>query len=283
MVKTLLLFDFNNILIKGTAKLPYLSHEGMCTSGVYGMLNQMVKYINIHTPSFVFVCNDSPPYYRKELFPDYKLKKGEPSQQMKELFMRVNESREYCKDILNRMNIPILEEKGFEADDMMAFVIKRYHKEFDKIIIVSNDSDLYQLLIHRNVLMDKGSKGGIYSHRELKKEFDITPDKWIEVLSIAGSHNAVPSIKKGIGEKTAIKIIKDNKIYNEIFQKYRKDIILRAKLATLPFEHLSIDIPEINDHKKRKGLMKNFILYIKRKYGIQGNENYEKAFRRFLI
>ena len=283
MKNVLLLLDFNNILIKGTAKMPYLSHEGKCTSGIYGMLNQMVKYINLYSPDFVFICNDYPPYHRKELFSGYKQKKGEMPKSMLDLFSRVHESREYCRDVFNRMNIPVLEEKGFEADDMIALAIKKYHKEFKKIVIVSNDSDLYQLLVYQNVLMDKGPKGGIYSHRELKKDFGILPEQWIDVLSIAGSHNAVPSIKKGVKEKTAIKIMKDEKMYSELLQEYKEEIKLRKRLARLPFENLSIPILEISEHKKRKGLMRNFTLYLKRKYGIvQGNENYEKAFKRFL-
>jgi DNA polymerase-1 len=274
----------NNIVIRGMATLPYLSHQEKFTSGVYGMLSQMAKYITLHSPSFVFMCNDHPPYFRKDLYPRYKYKgDGEPDEKIKQMIIRLNESRPYCNDVLRRLCIPVLDEEGFEADDMIAGVVKKYHRVFDKIVIISNDSDLYQLLVYENVLMNKGKKGGIYTHKQLKREFGITPKQWIEVLSIAGSHNAVPSIsyKERLGPKTAIKIIKNSAEYSVVFQKYREEILLRARLATLPFE--TVDIPDLRQFKKvRKGKYKNFAVYLRRSYGIMENETFAKAFRRFF-
>jgi DNA polymerase-1 len=279
--KKLLLFDMNNILIKGISKLPYLTHKEKCTTGVYGLLTQMSKYILQHEPTQVVVCNDYPPYVRKELFPLYKYKdRSKDTEQQKKMFQILNESRPYCREILAKLNIPIFEKEGYEADDVIAAIIKKYNKEFSKIVILSNDSDLYQLLGFHNVIMDMG-KTGLYSHRELRKEFDIEPSQWLEVLSLAGSHNAVPPIRKGIGQKTAIKILKDSFLLAKEFKEHKKDILLRGNLARLPFE--PIDIPNLISSLSQGEKLStvNFINFCKRKYGIEIKERLLIFARRF--
>ncbi len=281
--KILLLCDCNNLIIRGMSVIPPLSYQNKFTGGVYGFLNQICRYILIHAPIQVIVCDDSPPYYRKELYKDYKkrvIPKTEKEREKKEeMFFKLGESRGYCFEVLDKLNIPLLRKEGFEADDVIATIVKNYHDKYSKIVIISNDSDLYQVLNHRNVLMDKG-KTGLYSFRELIREYNITPDQWINVLSLAGSHNAVPPIEKGIGVKTAIKIMNDKEKLNETYKKHKQAIILRAQLGKLPFEPFTIEF-EL-EHRKKK-LFKNFIIYLKRKYGIEATDSMNKTFKGFLI
>lgn len=278
--KTILLFDMNNIIMRGMGSIPYLSYNGKFTSGLYGTISQMAKYTLVHEPDYIVICNDAPPYYRKELFPDYKKRTKERTEKDEEIYSNLKESREYCHSVMGFLKIPIVQCKGFEADDMIACLVKAYQDK-NKIIIISNDSDLYQLLSNPNVIMDKG-KSGLFSLRELKRDYGITADRWIEILSIAGSHNAVPPIKKGIGVKTALKIIKNKENYKDIFKKYKNDIILRSKLAMLPFEPIALLEDEIFSGERSHIPFEKFKTYLRRNYGIEMNLSFEKFFRRIL-
>jgi hypothetical protein len=96
-------------------------------------------------------------------------------------------------------------------------------------------------------------------------------------LSLAGSHNAVPPIRKGIGNITAIKILKDKKKLAEEYKNYKKDILIRSKLAMIPFDPIEISKLE----NKKETSITNFKNYCNRKYGIKIEENSVKFARRF--
>ena len=104
-MKSLMLFDLNNLLIRGMAKLPYLSYNGVFTSGVFGLLNQMAKYILIHKPDNVIFCCDYPPYKRRQLFPNYKNRTKERTIEQEEFFTNVSISRAMCIDMLEKISI----------------------------------------------------------------------------------------------------------------------------------------------------------------------------------
>lgn len=274
----LLLCDLNNLLIRGMSKLPYLSHKGIFTSGIYGLLMQMARYVLVHEPDCVIVCNDSPPYKRKDIFPEYKRRPDRVLTQEGELFMAtLSLSREICFDALEHLNIPVYSQKGYEADDIMAKIIQDKHSQFKKIIIVSNDSDLYQLLQYKNVFIDKG-KTGMYSYNQFKSDFGIEPKDWVDILSIAGSHNAVPPVKKGIGQKTALKIFNDKNKLTELSRMFESEIQLRKRLAILPFDNfkLSYDLPQKIYNSKA------FSSWLYRKYGIESSLNLEKMYKILL-
>jgi len=274
-MKSLMLFDLNNLLIRGMAKLPYLSYNGVFTSGVFGLLNQMAKYILIHKPDNVIFCCDYPPYKRRQLFPNYKNRTKERTIEQEEFFTNVSISRAMCIDMLEKISIPVYSIKGYEADDIMAKIIKDKHKLYERIIIVGNDSDLFQLLQYRNVCIDRG-KQGMYSYDQFKKDFGIEPEEWVEILSLAGSHNAVPPIKKGIGERTAIKIFKDKREFNAILSEFKNEIELRRRLAVLPFDDFCLPYPTF---KKAPYSIKAFQIWLERKFGIRFSSNLERMYK----
>ena len=277
-MKKIMLGDFQNLLIRGMSKLPYFSHNGIFTSGLYGLLTQMARYALVHEPDIIFMCNDYPPYKRKEIFPDYKRKANvERTKLDEEFFASLSISRTICMEVLKRLGIPVLMRQGFEADDIMAKVAQVYSPKVEKIIIVSNDSDLYQLLKYRNVYMDKG-KTGMYSYTQFKKEYVIEPKDWVNVLSIAGSHNAVPPIKKGIGQKTALKMLSRESKYEELFTSHAKEIELRKNLARLPYEDFELVVEE----NKKRYTYSNFSVWLRRKYGIEVNLSLDKMFKMLL-
>jgi 5'-3' exonuclease len=152
---------------------------------------------------------------------------------------------------------------GFEADDLIAQITKTYHDQ--KIVIISTDEDLYQLL-SENVSMYSIKKKQLYTEHNLWKDHRIIPKEWGEVKAIAGcTTDCIPGIEH-VGEVTACKYITkklpvSQKTYKAI--KDGKSIIERnRKLVVLPLE----GTPSINLESKEKLNLKGFIT-ISQRYG----------------
>lgn len=228
-MKTLLLFDFNNQLFKAIATQQQLSFAGKFTGGIFGFINQFTKNLKLHQPTSVAVCMDAPPYLRKDFFPEYKA-----DRKKNDLFSpeNIKESVEFCNEFLNLLNVPVFKELGHEADDLFAYICKQYHKEFDKIVIVSSDDDLSQLFIYRNVYLQKKDK--LYGYSDFVKEYQIEPDDWYKVTAMSGGHNNLKGIP-GIGVVKAIKALRENR-YSQIYDLNKELMGKYLKLAKIPFE-----------------------------------------------
>lgn len=227
--RVLLLFDFSNCLFKAIATMQQLSFAGKFTGGVFGFINQFIKNLKLHQPTAVAVCMDAPPYLRKDFFPEYKA-----DRKKNDLFSpeNIKESVEFCNEFLDLLNVPIFKELGHEADDLFAYICKQYHKEFDKIVIVSSDDDLSQLFIYRNVYLQKKNK--LYGYKDFVQEFQIEPEDWYKVTAMSGGHNNLKGLP-GIGVVKAIKVLRENK-YAQIYDSNKEMMGKYLRLAKIPFE-----------------------------------------------
>jgi 5'-3' exonuclease len=101
---------------------------------------------------------------------------------------------------------------------------------------MSNDSDFYQLLLQPNIFLARTA--GLYGRAQFEKEFiQMHPDEWPRIMALKGSHNGVPGIK-GVGGKTALKIVMNGITDEEIEKRYKhspEEIKLRTALARFPF------------------------------------------------
>ena len=126
---------------------------------------------------------------------------------------------------------------GLEADDIIAMVTKLYK---GKKMIVSSDTDLYQLL-DEDTSMYKSTRKEIYTSKDFEEEWDIKSTLWPLVKAIAGcATDNVAGITKGLGEKTAIKFLKrekiNEKIRKEICTKGKEIVKKNLRLVLLPFD-----------------------------------------------
>jgi len=241
-LKRLLLVDFNNLLYRAFNVHDSLHFAGKSTGGVYGFINQLSTLLSKYPTPHVIVCSDSPPYLRSKDYPDYKLRRARQKDPDRE--KAIAQNRQFALDFLELMSIDYWEEKGLEADDLIAIACKKYHKEFDQVIVASNDDDLYQLFKFGNVYFKskKGNKeSGLYGFEEFKKEYpDLSLEDWLRILTMAGTHNDLPGIR-GIGEVTAFKIIREG-TYRKTYRKHKKTIDLFSKLIRLPY-HDDVEVP----------------------------------------
>jgi DNA polymerase-1 len=235
-MNTLLIIDYNS-LFRRVMELQHitLSWNGVPTNGVYGFITQFCESVSAVNPERVIVCSDYRPYERSELFPDYK--KKHKTEGLSPKVIKFNRSK--VDEFINLLNIPYWKVKGLEADDLIAICCRDYHRTFDRIVVASSDSDLFQLLRYKNVFLRRkvNKKYVLYSRESFKKEFDnMSIKQFIRYLCIKGTHNAIPGIK-GLGEVGAMKIARDDDMWKALLKEHHDELVLYRILIKLPFRY----------------------------------------------
>ena len=158
-------------------KNPRLTSKGDDVSAIFGFLNTLLEIQKKHNPSHIAVAFDlSGPTFRHELYPSYKANRDETPDAIKF-------SIPIIKELLESLSIPILEMKGFEADDIIGTVAKKASKEKYETFMVTPDKD-YAQLVNDNTYMLKPARGG-------KEEEIITRNDVIEQWNINHIHQVI--------------------------------------------------------------------------------------------
>lgn len=229
-MSNLIIIDFYNTLTRMLSVHKHLSWEGQSTGGFYGFITQLTGLIHaadlVDKQFKVIICKDKKPYIRQKYYPEYKgdRKKNYDDPEVKAFYQAMNENAQMIKEFAELTDIPIWSIEGLEADDLITYLVLL--GLIDNAYILSNDTDLYQLFgmypILKDLLGNEYSpkihifkKNELYTEKSFYEEFDISPEYWAAYTLMVGSHNNVPGIK-GIGPKTATKIIKDPHKLNEL-------------------------------------------------------------------
>src|SRR6202045_3548826 len=164
------------------------------------MLWKLLREMKDDQPTHLAVVFDlSEQTFRTEMYPDYKAHRPEPPDDLKPQFGLIREA-------VHAFDLPCLEQKGFEADDLIATYVRQACEAGATSTIVSSDKDLMQLVNDRVVMYDtmKDKKIG---RDEVIEKFGVPPDKVIEVQALIGdSTDNVPGVP-GIGPKAAASLI----------------------------------------------------------------------------
>lgn len=198
-MKKLLIVDLSNVLYKAYfgIQFPMKTPDKVLVNAVYGTANAILTHYQNLRPDFVVICADSRSNDRKTEFKDYKAnRKSMPPDLRHQVPM--------IKDLLLKMGMTVLEESGFEADDLIAdIVLQNSDKE---CYILSSDKDLLQL-VNERVWALHGEK--VVGINEVFEKFEIYPDKILDYLALIGdSSDNIPGVK-GIGPKKAVELINE--------------------------------------------------------------------------
>ena len=246
-MKNLLIVDVSSVIWKAVYVNQYLMHNRQYTGGLYGAFIQLRKCIELYNIDNIIFCFDNPPYLRRQ-GTDYKSDRKKVDEI---LFKKVAISKKLIKDFCEMFSFPIIDEPGFEADDGIAFITQYYHKKFKNLFILSQDSDLYQLLTTDNIALVK--KDSLYGKQQFKNEFSINVSDWVRVLCLMGTHNNVKGIK-GVGIKTALKLMKDKERHAKVYTEHQSMLELKESLIVLPHAKFpSRRYKILNFEHKRKG------------------------------
>jgi len=196
----LFLIDGSSYIYRAYFAIRHLSNsQGMATNAIYGFTNMLLKVIRELKPDQLAVIFDSKgPTFRKEIYPDYKANRAAMPE---DLVPQIP----YIKRIVQAFNLPGIEMPGYEADDIIATLAKKFSAEGMEVIVVTGDKDLMQIVDDHILLLDT-MKDKVYGPAEVAERFGGA-DKVVEVQALSGdSSDNIPGVP-GIGEKTAKMLI----------------------------------------------------------------------------
>ena len=231
------LIDGSGYIFRAYYALPPLTRksDGLPTGAVSGFCSMLFKLLedaksdqNLNKPShFAVIFDSARKTFRNEIYSDYKANRSEAPDDLAPQF-------EYIRKSVLAFNLPSVELKNYEADDLIATYADQILKKGAKVTIVSSDKDLMQLY-RKNVRIFDPMKNKFITEEDILSKFGVDPSKVIDVQALAGdSSDNVPGVP-GIGVKTAAELIN--------------------KYGTL--EKLLMSAHEIKQNKRRETLIEN--------------------------
>ena len=210
-MKRLVLIDGHNLLFRMFYGIPasIKNRKGVEIRGVIGFLGALKKINNALNPTSLAVIFDSETSKNTnaDLLESYKSNRPDftnvPADENPFTGLPI------IKSSLDFLEIPFYEVLSEEADDYIASLASQYKSAYDEIIIVSNDSDFFQLIDEKIFIYSaRGKLSKLYNESEFFEKFHITPNKYVEYKSLVG--DTADNIKgvKGIGKKTSEEILK---------------------------------------------------------------------------
>ncbi len=247
--KKLFIIDGSACIYRAFHAIPvFMTSKGQPTNAVYGFTQTLRKIIAEYAPDYIVIAYDSKgPTFRHELREDYKATRPPMPDDLSSQIPLI-------KQVVKAFNVATLELEGFEADDIIATVV-RAAKEFGggkpvRVSIVTGDKDMYQLVDDNTEIFDY-ARGRFIRDGEVHEKFGVGPGRVVDMLGLAGDKSDnIPGVA-GIGVKTAAKLINahgtieemlldiENVTPERIKKKlidYSQDALISKKLATLDAE-----------------------------------------------
>ena len=224
---------------------PLTTKDGKHTSVIYGFLNMLFKIIRDEKPDYLVIAMDSKSKtFRHDLFADYKANR----QKMPD---EISYQIPILKEIINYLGVELIEKPGYEADDIMGSLSKIAESIDIESYIVSGDKDMLQMVNDNIIVYSPGNRfkpTTKFQKDNVKDKMGVYPNRVIDLLSLIGdSSDNIPGVR-GVGPKTAIKLIEEfdnienilnnvDNIKNERIKNLIKDniddLILSKELVTI--------------------------------------------------
>jgi DNA polymerase-1 len=199
--QTLYLLDISSYIYRAFHAIRGLSNSaGFPTNAAFGVTNMLLKILRERQPQYLALVFDSKaPTFRHREYPEYKAHRPPmPNELVVQL--------PYIQKIIQGLNLPRLVMEGFEADDLIATLVRQARKKGVTVEIVSGDKDLLPLVTEGVVMWDP-MKNVRFDLETIKEKYGVTPPELVEVKALAGdASDNIPGVP-GIGEKTALKLI----------------------------------------------------------------------------
>ena len=215
-------------LIDGTAYIHRAYHairgltnsKGLPTNATFGFTRMLLKLMEDRSPAYIGMFFDAKgPTFRHEMYKEYKANRPAMPEDMA---MQIP----YIKEITAAFNLPIIELQGYEADDLIGTLARAAEKEGYEVVMVTGDKDFMQLVTDKAAIWDP-MKDIIIDLKTIREKFGIEPHQMIDVQGLSGdSTDNVPGVP-GIGQKTALDLIKTYHSMQELYEKL--DTITKKK------------------------------------------------------
>ncbi|MFB7301943.1 DNA polymerase I [Heyndrickxia sporothermodurans] len=249
MSNKLILIDGNSIAYRAFFALPLLNNEkGIHTNAIYGFTTMLMKILNEEKPTHILVAFDAgKTTFRHETFKEYKGTRQKTPPELSEQFP-------FIRELLDAYGIQRYELANYEADDIIGTLSLKAEKEGFEVKVISGDKDLTQLSSKETTVCI--TKKGItdieeYTPEHINEKYGLTPEQIIDMKGLMGdASDNIPGVP-GIGEKTAIKLLKEfntlenllesiehvsGKKLKEKLEEYKEQAIMSKQLATITRE-----------------------------------------------
>lgn len=240
----LFIIDGSSLIYRAFHAIPstFTNSSGMPTNAVYGFIQSLRKILKDFRPGYIAIAFDvKGPSFRHGIFTEYKATR--PA--MPDL---LSVQIPYIKKAVEALRVPALEMESFEADDVIATLVKKVESEEGiRVAVVTGDKDMYQLVDEKTVILDYLTEKE-YGPTEVVEKFGVGATLIRDMLGLAGdSIDNIPGVP-GVGPKTASKLVKEfgtlENIYENLdsvkgvklkenLQNFREQAFLSRELATL--------------------------------------------------
>ncbi len=243
--ETVYVLDISSFVFRAyyAIKTGLSNSKGEPTNAISGVSQMLMKLISDHEPKKLVVALDPPGgSFRKELYPEYKANRKATPEDLKPQLIRVRE-------LVAALGAPGIERPGFEADDVIAAVVREARAAGLRVVIVSADKDLLQL-VGDDVCMFDTMRDRVFGPGETVEKMGVPPEQVRDLLALMGdSSDNVPGVPS-VGPKTAVKLLQEHGsldgIYAAVEGVTRKS--LKAKLIEhRELAYLSRDLVTLRD------------------------------------
>ncbi len=258
MKKRIVLVDGSSYLYRAYYALPPLkSPKGEPTGAIYGFLRMISSLMKDLSPEYIAVVFDLPgKTFRHEKYQEYKANRKETPDDLKVQIPKI-------KELIKLWGIKILEIPGYEADDIIATLAKKGKEKGFEVVIVTPDKDMMQL-VEEGIKILNPVNGEIFDREKVKEKYGIYPEQFVDYLAMIG--DTVDNIigVKGVGPKTAAKLLNEygnlenilknidklkpklQEAFNEAKERLKENIFLIKLKSDIP---LDIDIEDLKKEK----------------------------------
>jgi DNA polymerase-1 len=238
----LYLVDLSGYVLRAYHAIGVLtSPTGEPTNAVFGTVTMLERLVRERQPALLGVAMDSGrETFRSELYPEYKANRPAAPDDLVRQFER-------CGQIIDAFGIPVLRQPGVEADDLIACAVDRALERELRVVIVSADKDLMQLVSPRVLAWDT-MRDKVTGPDEVRARYGVPPEQLRDLLALVGdTSDNVPGVPS-IGPKTATQLLQahgslenlyarlesiEKKKLREVLAAHREQAFMSQKLVTL--------------------------------------------------
>ncbi|QQG44898.1 MAG: DNA polymerase I [Candidatus Sungiibacteriota bacterium] len=220
-MKKLVLVDAHAVIHRAYHALPPLTtSSGEPTNAVYGFTTIFLRILRELKPDYIAAAFDLPgPTFRHIAYERYKAQRPETPAELSSQFAKVRE-------VLEAFGVPVFEKEGYEADDVIGTIARKFEKDRKvEIIIVTGDMDTLQLVRTRVRVyaMKKGITETVtYDEKAVEERYGFKPEQVVDFKGLKGDpSDNIPGVK-GIGEKTATELIKEFGSIDGVYKALKK-------------------------------------------------------------
>jgi DNA polymerase-1 len=212
----LVLIDGHALAYRAFHALPedMKTSRGELTNAVYGFTSMLLNVLREEQPTHIAVTFDKGLTFRHEMYPDYKAHRTKMPEEMRSQMERI-------RQVVETLSIPVFEQEGYEADDLLGTLARQAGEQGVDTLIVTGDMDLLQLVdAHTHVLTSRWrfSDTVIYDLEGVQRRYGLSPVQLVDLKAMMGDKSDnIPGVP-GVGEKTAVKLLQQYGSLEEVYE-----------------------------------------------------------------